>query len=138
LRSADLRFRHRLAAFDQRLAVFLSLGDDPLGLGRSPLDHRRSFAVGCRGLGLIFPLQLFRLLAQRLGFVELVADRRDLLVERLADRRRHFLPDRQGEHQQHGDCDPAARTEAERGRLMLGAARCLGVRDGRAMFDISH
>ena len=51
------------------------------------------------------------------GLGELIADQRDLAVERPADRAGHLLPDEEREHDEHRQRDPAARIEAEGGRL---------------------
>ena len=64
-----------------------ALADDALGFGAGALEHRRSLGAGLRGLRLIFGLQRLGVGAQLCGLVELLADARDLLVERGADQR---------------------------------------------------
>ena len=83
-------------------------------------------ASACGGLGLIFGAQRLGLGAQLRGLVELLADAGDLLVERLADRGRHPLPDHQREHGEHRQRDPAGGVEAAGGRLGMAAAMILG------------
>ena len=88
LLGGDLVLGHARAALDQRLGVGLGLGDDLLRLVLRALEQRLAVLVGRLGLRLIFGLQRLGFLAQRFRLGELVADQRDLAVERLADRAR--------------------------------------------------
>ena len=117
LLGGDLVLGHPRTALDQRFGVGLRLCDDLAGLVLGALEQRFAILVDRRRLGLIFGLQRFGFLAQRLGFGELVADQRNLAVERPADRVVNLLPDEQPEDDQDRKRDPAARIEPEGGRL---------------------
>jgi hypothetical protein len=94
-------------------------------------DHRRSLGLRRLGLFCIFGLQGLGFLAKGLGFVELLADRVDLLVERLADRGRDLLPDHDREDRQHGQRDPHRSGDPEQRRLgMLRRRGSVGLGHG--------
>jgi hypothetical protein len=65
-------------------ASLLGLGDDLLRLVLRALEQGGAILVGRLRLLLILGLERLAFLAQRFGFGELIADQRDLAVERLA------------------------------------------------------
>src|SRR5687768_4575390 len=81
LGGGDLVLGHAGAALDQGGGVGLGLLDYAFGLVAGALDHRRRLGVGGGGPGLIFGLERLGVGAELPGFLELVADGRDLAVE---------------------------------------------------------
>ena len=94
---SDLFLGHARPAFDQGFGIVARLGEKRVGFMPGAFDHRRCVRLGGGGLGFIFALQRLGFLAKRLCLGELRLDPADLLVERLADRGRHFLPGHQRE-----------------------------------------
>src|SRR3546814_7804499 len=72
-----------------------------LGLGFGARAHVVGFLRGVGQLGLIFRLQGFGVEPKLLGFIQLLRDLRDLLVEHRADRGRCLLPDQHCEKDRH-------------------------------------
>jgi hypothetical protein len=112
---SDLVGCHLFATGDDLARVGFGLGHDRGGFGAGMLKHggRVLFRIGDPGG--IFGTQGFGFGAQRLGIVQLAADRGDLVVETLGDRAGHLLPHQDQQEDEHGSRDDRAGANAVNG-----------------------
>ena len=139
----DLVERHLFATCDRVLGIAFCLGNDCLGFGMGMLDHRRRVLFGVGDLCGIFRAQGFSFCTQSLGFVELLADSRNLLVQTAGNGGRNLFPHENQQKDQHRRGNDGACTDTGNRRLGCFVAfavrlfdhggRCLRVSHGREL-----